>query len=41
MNKLSNFTKKLETLQEVLIANNDKDFIYGDGEALVDNVTFL
>ena len=40
MNKLSNFTKKLETLQEVLIANNDKDFIHGDGEAFVDKEDF-
>jgi len=40
MNKLSNFTKKLETLQEVLIANNDKDCIYGDGKTFVDNDDF-
>jgi len=40
MNKLSNFTRKLETLQEVLIANNDKDFIHGDGKILVDNEDF-
>jgi hypothetical protein len=40
MNKLSNFTRKLETLQEVLIANNDKDFIHGDGKILVDNKDF-
>tara|TARA_B110000967_G_scaffold142418_1_gene145626 strand:- start:1540 stop:1989 length:450 start_codon:yes stop_codon:yes gene_type:complete len=40
MNKLSNYTKKLETLQELLIANNDKDFIYGDGKSFVDNEDF-
>ena len=40
MDKLSNFTKKLEILQEVLIANNDKDFIHGDGKTLVDNKDF-
>ena len=40
MNKLSNFTKKLETLQEALIANNDKDCIHGDGETFVDNDDF-
>jgi hypothetical protein len=40
MNKLSNFTKKLETFQEVLIANNDKEFIHGDGKTFVDNEEF-
>ena len=40
MNKLSNFTRNLEALQEVLIANNDKDFIHGDGKILVDNKDF-
>tara|TARA_R110000851_G_scaffold249576_1_gene402079 strand:+ start:889 stop:1338 length:450 start_codon:yes stop_codon:yes gene_type:complete len=40
MNKLSNYTKKLETLQELLIANNDKDFIHGDGKSFVDNEDF-
>ena len=40
MNKLSNFTRNLEALQEVLIANNDKDFIHGDGKTLVDNGDF-
>ena len=40
MNKLSNYTKQLETLQEVLIANNDKDFIHGDGKNFVDNEDF-
>jgi len=40
MNKLSNYTKKLEVLQEVLIANNHEDFIYGDGETLVNNEEF-
>ena len=40
MSKLSNFTKKLETLQNVLIANNDKEFIHGDGKNFVDNEQF-
>ena len=40
MNKLSNFTRNLEALQEVLIANNDKEFIHGDGKTLVDNEDF-
>jgi hypothetical protein len=40
MNKLSNYTKKLEVLQEVLIANNHEDFIHGDGKTLVDNEQF-
>ena len=40
MNKLSNYTKKLEVLQEVLIANNHEDFIYGDGKTLVNNEEF-
>ena len=31
MNKLTNYTKKLETLQNVLIANSDDSCIYGDG----------
>ena len=40
MNKLSNYTKNLEILQEVLIANNHEDFIHGDGKALVNNEEF-
>ena len=40
MNKLSNYTKKLAVLQEVLIANNHEDFIYGDGKTLVNNEEF-
>jgi hypothetical protein len=40
MNKLSNYTKKLEVLQEVLIANNHEDFIHGDGKTLVNNEEF-
>ena len=40
MNKLSNYTKKLEVLQEVLIANNHEDFIHGDGKNLVNNEEF-
>ena len=40
MNKLTNYTRKLEALQELLIQNNDKDFIHGDGEKLVNNEEF-
>jgi hypothetical protein len=40
MNKLSNYTQKLELLQNVLIANNDKEFIHGDGKNLVNNDQF-
>lgn len=40
MNKLTNYTKKLETLQNVLIANSDDSCIYGDGKNLVDNDVF-
>lgn len=40
MNKLSNYTIKLETLQNFLIANNQEDFIHGDGNTLVDNEEF-
>lgn len=39
-NKVSNFTKRLEDLQEALIANNDLANVYGDGESLVDNEAF-
>ena len=39
-NKVSNFTQKLESLQELMIANNDLENIYGDGENLVDNEVF-
>ena len=38
--EVSNFTQKLEELQNVMIANNDKDGIYGDGKNLVDNEIF-
>ena len=34
-NSVSNFTQKLEDLQNVMIANNDKENIYGDGINLV------
>ena len=40
MNKPSNYTQKLELLQNVLIANNDKEFIHGDGKNLVNNDQF-
>tara|TARA_R110000796_G_scaffold233253_1_gene351764 strand:+ start:593 stop:1054 length:462 start_codon:yes stop_codon:yes gene_type:complete len=40
MNKLTNYTKKLETLQNVLIANSDDSCIYGDGKNLVNNDVF-
>tara|TARA_R110002020_G_scaffold137221_5_gene306096 strand:- start:1520 stop:1981 length:462 start_codon:yes stop_codon:yes gene_type:complete len=40
MDKLSNYTKKLEVFQEVLIANNHEDFIHGDGKTLVNNEEF-
>lgn len=40
MDKLSNYTKKLEVLQEVLIANNHEDFIHGNGKTLVNNEEF-
>jgi hypothetical protein len=39
-NKLSNYTRKLEDLQNALIANNDIDGIYGDGKNLVNNEIF-
>jgi hypothetical protein len=39
-NKVSNFTQRLEDLQNVMIANNDLENIYGDGENLVDNEVF-
>ena len=37
---VSNFTQQLEELQNVMIANNDKEGIYGDGENLVENDVF-
>lgn len=39
-NKLSNYTRKLEDLQNALIANNHIDGIYGDGKNLVNNEIF-
>ncbi len=38
--KLSQFYKKLENLQDIIIANNDKEGLYGDGESLVNNEDF-
>ena len=35
--ELSNYTKRLENLQQVLIENNDLENIFGDGKTLVDN----
>lgn len=39
-NKLSNFTQRLEDLQNTLIDNNNLDNVFGDGESLVDNEVF-
>ena len=38
--KLSNFTARLEDFQNVVIANNDIEGVYGDGKSLVNNDTF-
>lgn len=38
--ELSNFNKKLEGLQNLIINNNDIDGLYGDGKELVDNEDF-
>jgi len=38
--KLSNFTARLEDFQNIIIANNDIEGVYGDGESLVNNNTF-
>lgn len=37
---VSNFTQQLEELQNVMIANNDKEGVYGDGKNLVNNDVF-
>ena len=37
---VSNFTQKLESLQNLMIANNDKEGVYGDGINLVENDVF-
>ena len=34
---LSNYTERLENLQQTLIENNDLENIFGDGKTLVDN----
>ena len=34
---LSNYTQRLENLQQTLIENNDLENIFGDGKSLVDN----
>ena len=39
-NSVSNFTQKLEDLQNVMISNNDNKNIYGDGINLVENDVF-
>lgn len=39
-NKLSNFTQRLEDLQNTLIDNNNLENVFGDGESLVDNEVF-
>lgn len=39
-NKLSNFTQRLEDLQNTLIDNNNLDNVFGDGESLVNNEVF-
>lgn len=38
--QLSNYTRRLEDLQNTLIANNNIDGIYGDGKNLVNNEIF-
>lgn len=38
--KLSNFTARLEEFQNIVIANNDIEGVYGDGKSLVNNDTF-
>jgi quercetin dioxygenase-like cupin family protein len=39
-NQLSNFTSRLEDLQNVMIENNDIEGVYGDGKTLVNNEVF-
>ena len=38
--KLSNFTKRLEELQNTLIENNNLEGVFGDGKSLVNNDVF-
>ena len=35
--EVSNFTKRLEEFQTTVIANNDLENVFGDGESFVDN----
>lgn len=39
-NKLSNYTKSLEDLQNVMIENNHLENVFGDGKSLVNNEIF-
>jgi|TARA_R100001460_G_scaffold63892_1_gene104066 quercetin dioxygenase-like cupin family protein len=39
-NQLTNFTSRLEDLQNVMIENNDIEGVYGDGKTLVNNEVF-
>ena len=36
-NQLTNFTSRLEDLQNVMIENNDIEGVYGDGKTLVNS----
>jgi|14_taG_2_1085336.scaffolds.fasta_scaffold00497_7 hypothetical protein len=38
--RVTNYKQKLEDLQNMMIANNDRDGIYGDGKTLVNNEEF-
>tara|TARA_R100000030_G_C3225856_1_gene117087 strand:- start:297 stop:785 length:489 start_codon:yes stop_codon:yes gene_type:complete len=38
--QLTNFTSRLEDLQNVMIENNDIEGVYGDGKTLVNNEVF-
>ena len=40
MNKLSNYTKRLEDFQNILIANKNDSTVFGDGKKLVNNDVF-
>ncbi len=39
-NKLSNYTQKLESFQNLMIENNDLENVFGDGKNLVNNEIF-
>ena len=39
-NKLSNYTQKLESFQNLMIENNDLENVFGDGKNLVNNEVF-